>query len=263
MLESFWKKALLVALVIGLVSALSLAWMLRSMTGAGDDPAFFEDEIKAFEEADRESPPGPGRILFIGSSSIRFWSSLEDDMAGLPVLNRGFGGAHLSHVIHNTNRIVVPYAPRAIVLYAGDNDIGAGKSVDRVVGDFEAFVRGVRAQLPNVPIHFLPIKPSKLRWKRWPEMAQANRRIEVLTQADPSLHYHDTASVLLGANGEPRGDVFLLDGLHMNAKGYALWTSVVAPALRAAYAAPVPTSMTSRTPGPTPMLNGAPNAPAK
>ena len=239
MFDSFWKRALMVALVIGLVSAASLAWMLRSMAGAGDDPAFYEDAIQAFEAADREAPPGPGRILFIGSSSIRFWSSLEDDMAGLPVLNRGFGGAHLSHVIHNTDRIVVPYAPKAIVLYAGDNDIGAGKSVERVVGDFEEFVGGVRSNLPSVPIHFLPIKPSKLRWKLWPEMAEANRRIEVITQADPLLHFLDTASVLLGAGGEPRDDVFLLDGLHLNAKGYALWTSVVAPALREAYGAPV------------------------
>ena len=220
----------LVFLALGAVG-LYLSYMSRS----GADPAFFEPEIQAFLEADRANPPAPGQIVFFGSSSIRFWSTLAADMAPLPVLNRGFGGAHLSHLIHNAPRIVVPYAPRAVVVYAGDNDIGAGKSADIVVADFAALVALLHASLPATEIYFLSIKPSQLRFSQWPEMAKANEQIRALPERDPLLHFIDVGQVLLGADGKPNGDFFRFDGLHLNAKGYAAWTSVVAPVLRAAH----------------------------
>jgi len=222
--------------VLGLAAA--AVYLVFYLGRSGDDPAFFESEIQFFLEADRAHPPEPGRIVFVGSSSIRFWSSLEDDMAPLPVLRRGFGGAHLSHVIHNAPRIVIPYAPRAVVVYAGDNDIGAGKSVDTVVADFESLVRLVRPALPETDIYFLSIKPSRLRWALWPEISQANERIRALAEADPRLHYIDVGRVLLGPDGKPRKDFFRFDGLHLSAAGYAAWTLVVAPVLHAAYGPP-------------------------
>jgi hypothetical protein len=205
------------------------------MAGVAEDPAFFESAIRAFEEADRERAPEAGGIIFVGSSSIRFWSTLDEDMAPLPVLNRGFGGAHFIHVVHNTPRIVLPYAPRAVVVYAGDNDIGAGTSVEGVVGGYREFVRLMHEALPDTAIYYLSIKPSKLRWKLWPEMSEANAEIEAIAQSDPRLHYLDVASPLLDARGRPRDDVYLLDGLHMNAAGYAAWTAVVRPVLLEAF----------------------------
>ncbi len=205
--------------------------VLHSWAGAGDDPASFESEIRAFEESDRAAPPAPGGIVFVGSSSIRFWSSLAEDMAPLRVVNRGFGGAHLSHVIHNAARVIVPYAPRAVVVYAGDNDIASGKSVETVVSDHGRLVDTLRASLPRAEIVFLSIKPSKRRWERWPDMARANAEIERISRSEARLHYVDVASVLLDEEGEPRDDVFVVDGLHLNETGYAAWTGVVAPAL--------------------------------
>jgi len=224
--------AVLLVLSAGVVG-LYLAYMSRSAA----DPAFFESEIEAFLESDRAQPPEPGRIVFYGSSSIRFWSSLAQDMAPLSVLNRGFGGAQLSHLIHNAPRIVIPYAPRAVVVYAGDNDIGSGKSAETVVGDFEALVRLLQASLPETDVYFLSIKPSRLRWEQWSEMARANDAIRSLAQADPRLHFIDVGTVLLGSNGLPSKKFFRFDGLHLNEHGYAAWTSVVAPVLRAAYGA--------------------------
>lgn len=226
---------LLGLVVLGLAAA--AVYLVFYLGRSGDDPAFFESEIQSFLEADRAQPPEPGRIVFVGSSSIRFWSSLEDDMAPLPVLRRGFGGAHLSHVIHNAPRIVIPYAPRAVVVYAGDNDIGAGKSVDTVVADFESLVRLLQSALPETDIYFLSIKPSRLRWSLWPEISQANERIRALADPDPRLHYIDVGRVLLGPDGKPNRDFFRFDGLHLSAAGYAAWTSVVAPVLHAAYGA--------------------------
>jgi hypothetical protein len=213
--------------------ALCAAAYLYYMSGAKNDPAFFESAIGAFEESDRESPPDPGGIVFVGSSSIRFWSTLEDDMAPLPVVNRGFGGAHFLHVVHNTDRIVLAYEPKAVVVYAGDNDIAAGTPVEAVVSGFQEFVARIHQQLPETEIYYLPIKPSKLRWTLWPKMQQANAQIETLTRHDARLHFIDVATPLLDADGEPRDDVFIVDGLHLNEKGYRAWTEAVAPVLRA------------------------------
>lgn len=231
-------KRIAIGLVVALVLAAAAVGLYRAyMSRAAADPAFFESEIEAFLEADRAQPPEPGRIVFYGSSSIRFWSSLEADMAPLPVSNRGFGGAQLSHLIHNAPRVVIPHAPRAVVVYGGDNDIGAGKSAETVVADFEALVRLLQSSLPETDIHYLSIKPSRMRWKQWPEMARANQDIRSLAEADPRLHYIDVGTVLLGPDGVPRKEFFRFDGLHLNERGYAAWTSVVAPILREAYGA--------------------------
>lgn len=202
---------------------------------ASADPAFFEEAIVAFEEADRVDPPVPGAILFVGSSSIRFWSSLEVDMAPLRVLNRGFGGAQFSHVLHNLDRVVIAYRPRAVVVYAGDNDLAAvtGKDAQRVFDDYQGFVARVREHLPDTRFYFLAIKPSTARWARWPEMSQANAMIEEWSAGDDGLVYLDVATPLLGEDGKPREDLFVFDGLHLNAEGYATWTRVVHPRLLA------------------------------
>ena len=231
------KRIALASFALLLVAAVAGAFQLWRIAGAGGDPAFFESEIRAFEAGDREQPPEPGGIVFVGSSSIRFWSSLADDFAPLPVLNRGFGGAHFEHVIHNVGRIVLPYAPRAVVVYAGDNDLagGTGKDAARVVRDVRAFTSLVHAELPETAIYFLAIKPSRLRWDRWPEMAEANEGIAAFAAGDPRLHYVDVATPLLDDDGTPRSDLFWIDGLHLSAAGYAAWTRVLRPILMEAY----------------------------
>jgi hypothetical protein len=229
-------KKWLIGLSIVVVALLAGAgFFLHSMSGAGDDPAFFESAIASFEELDRENPPEPGGIVFVGSSSIRFWSTLDEDMAPLRVLNRGFGGAHFIHVVHNARRVILPYAPRAVVVYAGDNDIDAGTSVEAVVSGYLDLVALIHETLPDTEIYYLPIKPSKLRWALWPEMSRANADIERISTGDARLHYIDVATPLLDPQGEPRDDVFVFDGPHLNAEGYSTWTQVVRPVLIEAF----------------------------
>jgi lysophospholipase L1-like esterase len=224
--------------VLALLALVAVGLGDRYLEGAASDPAFFASEIDAFVEADRANPPAPGQIVFVGSSSIRFWSTLAEDMAPLATVRRGFGGAHLAHVVHETPRIVLPYAPRAVVVYAGDNDIGAGKSAETVVADFEALVERIHAALPETDVWFLSIKPSRLRFSLWPEMEKANARIRARAEADPRIRYLDVGSALIGADGRPDPAFFRFDGLHLNAEGYAAWTAVVRPALLAAYGPP-------------------------
>jgi lysophospholipase L1-like esterase len=196
----------------------------------------WEGAIRDFETRDAETPVAADSILFVGSSSIRMWSGLESDMAPLRVVNRGFGGAHLAHVNQFAARIVLPYKPRAVVLYAGDNDLAAGteKTPESVFADFEEFVRLTAALDPPPPIFFLAIKPSRLRWDRWPVMNDANGRIAALASTDPRLHYIDIASPMLALGEPPPRDLFLFDGLHLSDSGYALWAEVTRSALQAA-----------------------------
>lgn len=202
---------------------------------ASQDPAFFEDEIAAFEAADRQHAPPDRPIVFVGSSSIRFWTTLVADMAPLPVINRGFGGSQLSHAIHFADRIVIHYQPRAVVLYAGDNDLDerTGKTADDVLRDFQTFADLVHSYVPDTRIYYVSIKPSRMRWARWPEQAKANAAIAALCAADPRLGFLDIATPMLASGEPPARDLFRFDGLHLSARGYALWTSVVRPRLLA------------------------------
>ena len=195
---------------------------------ASDDPRRWEAAIRAFEEWDRKNPFPPNALLFVGSSSIVGWPTASSFGAG-PVINRGFGGSHLSDVTHYSDAVVARYSPRVVVLYAGDNDIAAGKSAERVEQDFRAFVAAVRRELPQTPIVYLSIKPSTARWEFWPIARDANRRIARCCEQDATLRYVDVASPLLAADGRPRDELFNDDRLHLNERGYAVWTERLRP----------------------------------
>jgi lysophospholipase L1-like esterase/predicted small lipoprotein YifL len=196
------------------------------------DPLRFQPDILALEAWDRQNSPPRDAVLFVGSSSIRMWPTAES-FPDLAVINRGFGGSHASDVNHFAERIVLKYAPRMIVYYAGDNDIADGKSPQQVAGDFERFVALVHAKLPDTEIIYLPIKPSLARRQLWPQMQATNALVAEFIRGKQQLAYVDTATPMLGPNGEPRGELFLEDGLHMNAQGYQIWSDLLRDRLAA------------------------------
>ena len=219
--------------VLARVTALFL--LLASTTAAfardaSTDP--WETEIARFEAADRVAPPQPGGVVFVGSSSIRLWSTLADDFAGTRVLNRGFGGSRIADATRHAARIVLPYRPRLVVLYAGDNDLAEGRSPRQVLADVEAFVASVRHDAPATPVVFVSIKPSPARVALLPTMREANALVRAYARRTRSVRYVDVFEPMLGADGAPRAELFGPDGLHMNARGYALWTRIIAPELR-------------------------------
>ena len=198
------------------------------------DPERLAGEIQAFAAADSLDFPEPGGFLCLGSSSIRMWHpTLARDLAPRPVIARGFGGSTMYDAIHFAPRILLPYKPAAILLYEGDNDIDFGVTPGEYMAAFEAFLQMVRAELPEVRIHVLAIKPSGLRWGRWPAMQEANRLLAGRCADDPLLQFIDVATPLLDDQGMPRDELFLADRLHLNARGYAVWTEVVNGALAA------------------------------
>jgi lysophospholipase L1-like esterase len=152
-------------------------------------------------------------------------------MVPMPVLNRGFGGSVIANVTHFADRVVLPYEPSAIVLYAGDNDIAFGLSADCTLRDFEAFVEHIHAATPGTPIYFISIKPSPSRVQLWNDMERANQLIEAETTTNAALHFVDVSEAMLDQQGQPIPELFTADGLHMNAAGYQLWTSIIQPRL--------------------------------
>ena len=187
----------------------------------------FAGEINAFADADHFNPPPTNAILFVGSSSIRLWKTLAEDFPQHQVINRGFGGSQIIDSVNYADRIVIPYRPKHIVLYAGGNDINAGKSPEEVLLDFQAFVRKVRKALPDVRISYISIAPNPARWSQVGRVREANRLVRTFASYDGRLSFIDVFPHMLGRNGLPRPDIFVDDRLHMNEKGYELWKQIV------------------------------------
>jgi GDSL-like lipase/acylhydrolase family protein len=183
----------------------------------------FADEIAAFEASDRINPPVKGGVLFVGSSSIRLWPHLAADFPGANVVQRGFGGSELWQVVNYAPRIVLPYCPARIVLYAGDNDIAAGRSPEQVLADYKNFVALVHRALPKTRIAFVSIKPSGSRWALVDKMRRANELVREYSSSDPKLVYIDTFTLMLGTGGAPQPDLYAADSLHLSTRGYDVW----------------------------------------
>jgi len=190
------------------------------------DPARFAQEIETFSVWDSKNSFPEGAILFVGSSSVRFWPTATA-FPGKPIINRGFGGSELSDIIYFYEQVIKPYAPARIFLYAGDNDIERGKTADQVFEDYKELVRLLRSDLPDSELIFISIKPSKQRWEKWPIMVEANVLVRGYAEEYPNLGFADLATPLLDDNGRPK-DVFVADGLHLNEQGYQLWRQALA-----------------------------------
>ena len=196
-------------------------------------PSKWESEIARIEKNHPAGPAEKGGIVFIGSSSIRMWSSLAQDFPKHRVANHGFGGSQIVDSIQFIDRLVVPYQPRMIVMYAGGNDINSGKKAETVASDFRMFVEKVRAKLPDVEIAYISIAPNPKRWSQVETVKAANSSIAKFCSETPKLKFIDVFTHMLGDDGLPKPDIFLADELHMNAKGYAIWKEIVGPQLGA------------------------------
>jgi lysophospholipase L1-like esterase len=191
----------------------------------------WEGAIAAFEKMDAIKPPPKGAVEFIGSSTIARWKTLAQDFPGQPVLNRGFGGSEIVDSTHFAPRVIFPYAPRMIILRAGGNDLWAGKSAEQVFEDFKEFTAIVHAKLPETEIVFLSLSPSIARWKQHDQEKEVNRLVEDFVHETPHLKYIETYDIPLGADGQPRPELFVSDKLHFNAEGYKLLAERVRPLL--------------------------------
>jgi lysophospholipase L1-like esterase len=213
--------------IVGLV----LVTALRTVCGAETNHNFakWEKEISAFEASDRTNPPPKGATLFIGSSTIRLWKSLQRDFPDVKIINRGFGGSEIVDSTHFAERIIFPYEPSRIFLRAGGNDLWAGKSAEEVFSDFKDFVKKVRSKLPKAEIVFIGWSPSIARWKQVDKENAMNALVKDYVGHGKRLKYVDTYSVPIGDDGKPRPELYMPDKLHFNAEGYKLLAERLRP----------------------------------
>ena len=209
---------------------LAVLWLLASpIIAAGDDFSRREQEVRNFEENDRRNPPKPGAFLFTGSSSIEHWKSLAVDFEPHYVLNRGFRGGGISDVTYFSRRIIVPYKPKMILFYAGENDLVRGRSPGSVLADFDFFMKKLRMELPDVTTGFISIKPSPGRIRHLDRIRTSNRLIEQYTTEHNRIKYIDVFTPMIDKTGAIRKELFdRNDDVHMNQTGYQLWRAIIA-----------------------------------
>jgi hypothetical protein len=194
-------------------------------------PSRFAGEIENFHKMDKNSFPPSGCVVFTGSSSIRFWKTLENDFRDYCVLNRGFGGSEISDVNYYFDDVVTEYKPQMVVLYAGDNDLAAGKTPENVFNDFKIFLDKMISISGPVPLIYISVKPSPSRWHLKDSSLKLNMLISQYCQNRENVIFVNIFEDMLGANGRPISELYIQDSLHMSGKGYELWQRKITPYL--------------------------------
>lgn len=206
--------------------------LLSAIFSCAQQPPFYY-EIEAFKKEDVKQAPPQNAILFVGSSSFRKWTDVQSYFPDYKIINRGFGGSTLPDVIRYANDIIVPYHPKQVVIYCGDNDLASSDTVTAsVVADrFKQLFSIIRNKLPEANVTYVSIKPSPSRMNLQMKMEEANELIKTFLQDKPNTSFVDVYHPMLNENCRPKGDIFLDDSLHMNAKGYAIWQKAIQPYL--------------------------------
>lgn len=194
-------------------------------------PNYFEPEIRLYEAIDRVHPPKKHQILFVGSSSIRMWQTVQQDMHPLKVMNRGFGGSNAKDLLFYFDRIVKPYNPKAIVYYEGDNDLAQGQTPAEFIANCKLFIEKVHNELPGTPVYLLSVKPSPSRKNLLTATNNANQMLSELADKYTNVSYVDISQAMMEDNGEINPTIFRSDSLHMTYEGYRIWTKIMKPVL--------------------------------
>ncbi|KUO54245.1 MAG: hypothetical protein APF78_01575 [Sphingomonadales bacterium BRH_c3] len=219
--------------------AVALAHYLAAPAMLRAQEAHFAEEIHVFGIEDEVYPPQGCETLFVGSSSFRFWFTIQQDFSDWPVLKRGFGGARISDINFYFDQVVGRYHPQRIAFYAGENDIDAGLSPEAVMADFSSFMDRKSATLGATPVFFVSAKPSLARWAQFDRQSQFNRLVEQMARERDDLVFVDIVNEMM-RDGEPDALIFISDGLHMNAAGYSLWRARLRDAFTSAPASAAP-----------------------
>jgi lysophospholipase L1-like esterase len=195
-------------------------------------PEKWAQEIDRLTSGDATNPPPAGGVVFVGSSSIRLWKTLAEDFPGTATINRGFGGSELADSVVYADRIVIPYEPKVVVLFAGTNDLNNGKTPEVVLADFQAFRTKLHTALPAARLIYLAITLAPSRAQIHEQMRTANQLIAADISTDPRCTFVDINTPMAGADGVIPDSLFVNDRLHLNRDGYAIWKRVLAPHLK-------------------------------
>jgi Lysophospholipase L1 and related esterases len=190
---------------------------------------FWEKDIQKFEQLDKSEKYPENAILFAGSSSIRFWTSLGKDMTPYQVIQRGYGGAKLTDFVVYAGRIFNPHQCKAIVLFIANDITGSDKdkTPSEVAVLFRNVLKTIRKVHPATPVFWIAITPTESRWKVWPEIQKANALIKEICNKERNTYFINTDYAFLNEKGLPKDELFRDDKLHLTEKGYAVWTEII------------------------------------
>ena len=208
---------------------LSTTFGLASCSQQSEKP--FYKEIQAFKAADKQNKPPKDAIVFVGSSSFAMWTDVQKYFPEYKIINRGFGGSGLKDAIEYEDDIIAPYHPKQVVIYSGENDIAANVTAKDVLQRFTTLFNMIRRDLPEANIVYISIKPSPSRRNFMPVMVSANAMIKKFLAAHKNITFVDVYSKMLDASGNPRGELFRQDSLHMKRAGYEIWKEQLMPVL--------------------------------
>jgi len=189
----------------------------------------WEKEIEKFEKLDQTEHYPDDAVIFAGSSSIRLWSTLANDMAPYSVIQRGYGGAKLSDYAVYADRIFSPHKCSAMVLFIA-NDITGGtndKSPEEVRKLFSIIHKKFRRDHPGIPVFYIEVTPTRSRWKAWPQISQGNELVKEWCVDHRKTFFIGTDTAFLNSSGEPKEELFISDKLHLNEDGYRVWTNII------------------------------------
>jgi lysophospholipase L1-like esterase len=189
----------------------------------------YESEIAAFDKLNRTEKYSDQSILFVGSSSIRLWNTIRDEMAPYPVIQRGFGGSRTPDVVQYMKRIAYPHQFKAMVVFVANDITGSPNDLSptETMLNFKQMVKIIRAKYKKQLIFIVEITPSQSRWKQWPQIKQTNAMLKELCQKEKNLAFIETAKSYLNEKGEPNNDLFRDDQLHLNHQGYLIWGKLI------------------------------------
>lgn len=188
----------------------------------------WRSSLETFAIADRDHAHAAGGTVFVGGSSIALWGNLEAQFASKNIVRRGLGGARMTDCARYVDRLILPYKPNLVVVYAGDNDLAEKAQPELVLAAYVDLVKQVHRALPETRIAFVSIKPSPLREALIPVISRTNELVAAYSADDARLDYIDIFSKMLDADGRVRPELYQTDALHPNAAGYAVWRTAIA-----------------------------------
>lgn len=199
---------------------------------AQSQPPFWQ-EIVAFKKMDSVQVPEKNAILFVGSSSFTKWKDVNDFFPGYSIINRGFGGSSLPDLIRYTYDIILPYQPKQVVIYCGENDLASADSISAIetLNRFKTLFGMIRTNLPQTHIAFVSMKPSPSRASIQPKLKEANQFIKAFIAKQKNAAFINIYDAMLDDKGKMREALFIGDRLHMNAEGYKIWQKFIQPYL--------------------------------
>ena len=194
-------------------------------------PHRFESDVKKYEDADKQQKPPAGGILLVGDSQFFRWKTVNEDLAGYTVVNRGIDSFQTSDVNYFFDRLVTPYKPRMIVMHVGGNDVHTGRSTAQVVADYQEFVGKVRKLWPDVPILVSSTTPGPARFDEADKRKDLNRSLKDYVTSQKNMHFVDLWDAMLTPDGRPRDDIWVEDRIHPNHEGYLIRVRIMKPML--------------------------------